>query len=194
MPDGSGLPVGLSNFSLTDLLIIDQHAKGTLKSVHVSHPQTEADLNGTLEVESIKSPYPMKLDLNAKLATQNKQSPVCLSQFVQIGGVLTGALQQRDCTFDLHTQVAGDLEKLGVTLQGSGQGAHVDASLNLGVMGGGIPLNQANVNVKLGDASGLQFKLDKKEKQARQSLTALPALLPASGSRSRGNRGRPIRY
>lgn len=165
MPDGSGLPVGLSNFSLTDLLIIDQHAKGTLKSVHVSHPQTEADLNGTLEVESIKSPYPMKLDLNAKLATQNKQSPVCLSQFVQIGGVLTGALQQRDCTFDLHTQVAGDLEKLGVTLQGSGQGAQVDASLNLGVMGGGIPLNQADVNLKLGDSSGLQFKLDKKEKQ-----------------------------
>ncbi|MGO3122793.1 MAG: translocation/assembly module TamB domain-containing protein [Advenella sp.] len=165
MPDGSGLPVGLSNFSLTDLLIIDQHAKGTLKSVHVSHPQTEADLNGTLEVESIKSPYPMKLDLNAKLATQNKQSPVCLSQFVQIGSVLTGALQQRDCTFDLHTQVAGDLEKLGVAMQGSGQGAQVDASLNLGVMGGGIPLNQADVNIKLGDASGLQFKLEKKEKQ-----------------------------
>jgi len=164
MPDGSGLPVGLSNFSLADLLIIDQHAKGTLKSVHVSHPQTEADLNGTLEIESIKSPYPMKLDLTAKLATQNQQSPVCLSQFVQIGGVLTGALQQRDCTFDLHTQVAGDLEKLGVALQGSGQGAQVDAKLNLGVMGGGVPLNQADVNLKLGDSSGLQLKLDKKEK------------------------------
>ncbi len=165
MPDGSGLPIGLSNFSLVDLLLIDQHAKGTLKSLHVSHPQTEVDLNGTLEIESIKSPYPMKLDLNAKLATQNTQSPVCLNQFVQIGGVLTGALQQRDCTFDLHTQVAGDLEKLGVALQGSGQGAQVNADLNLGLMGEGLPLNKADVDLKLGDTSGLQLKMDKKEQQ-----------------------------
>ena len=165
MPDGSGLPVGLSNFSLADLLIIDQHAKGALKSLHVSHPQTEADLNGTLEIESIKSPYPMKLDLNANLATQNRQSPVCLSQFVQIGGVLTGALQQRDCTIDLNTKVSGDLEKLGVALKGSGQGAQVDANLNLGLMGDGVPLNMADVNLKLGDSSGLQLKMDKKEQQ-----------------------------
>ena len=189
MPDGSGLPVGLSNFSLTDLLIIDQHAKGTLKSVHISHPQTEADLNGTLEIESIKSPYPMKLDLNAKLATQNRQSPVCLSQFVQVGGVLTGALQQRDCTFDLHTQVSGDLEKLGVALQGSGQGAQIDAKLNLGLMDGGIPLNLADVDLKLGDSSGLQLKVDKKAKQGVADSDRLSGTIASQQLTLKGQQG-----
>ncbi|ETF04647.1 hypothetical protein W822_01405 [Advenella kashmirensis W13003] len=189
MPDGSGLPVGLSNFSLADLLIIDQHAKGTLKSLHVSHPQTEVDLAGTLEIESIKSPYPMKLDLNAKLATQNRQSPVCLSQFVQIGGVLTGALQQRDCTFDLNTQVAGDLEKLGVVLKGSGQGAQVDADLNLGLMGDGLPLNHADVNLKLGADAGLQLKADKQEKQGAGQSDRLSGSFASQGLTLKGQGG-----
>ncbi|PJX21109.1 hypothetical protein CAP48_17540 [Advenella sp. S44] len=189
MPDGSGLPVGLSNFSLADLLIIDQHAKGTLQSVHISHPQSDVDLSGTLEIESIKSPYPMKLDLNAKLATQNRQSPVCLSQFVQVGGVLTGALQQRDCTFDLRTQVNGDLEKLGLALQGSGQGAQVDAKLNLGLTDGGIPLNQADVDIKLGDNSGLQLKADKKTKQGVADSDRLSGTIASQQLTIKGQQG-----
>lgn len=161
MPDGSGLPVGLSNFSVADLKIIDMHAQGTVKSLHVSHPEAEVDLDGKLEVESIKSPYPLKVDLNTKLATTKADSPVCVHRYVQIGGLLTGALQQRECTLALNTKVSGDLGNLSVALQGQGQGAQLDALLKLGLMGEGVPLNQADLKLALGEGRGLQLKLDK---------------------------------
>lgn len=160
--DGRDLPIGLSGFWVTNLLLNQEQARANIDSLHIAHDLVNSDVSGNLEVTQLKSPWPLVLNLQAKASSENRDSPICLDRFLATS-VFRGQ-HSGSCTFDLNLQAQGSAENLGIALDGKGQGVTLDANTTLNLFAP-VPLENAHLALALENGSSLSLDAELKEKQ-----------------------------
>ncbi|NLY64285.1 MAG: hypothetical protein GX070_04925 [Alcaligenaceae bacterium] len=173
-PDGSNLPVGISGFWLTGLLVNQEQAKGKIDSVHIEHPLVNSDLNGDLHLTRLEAPWPLELNLQAKASSDNRESPICLERFLS-PSVFRGQ-EQGNCAFNFSLQAKGSAERLGIVLDGAGQGIALDANTTLDLFAA-MPLKNAHLKLDIDDGSSLLLNAGLKEKQGPDGSDRLEGTL-----------------
>ncbi|MFV9474847.1 translocation/assembly module TamB domain-containing protein [Advenella sp. RU8] len=172
--DGSHLPIGLSGFWLTNLLVNQEQASGKIDSVHIAHDLVNSDLSGNLKMTQLKSPWPLALSLQAKASSENRDSPICLERFLATS-IFRGQ-HSSQCVFDLQLQAQGSAERLGVTLNGNGQGVSLDANTTLNLFAP-VPFESAHLKLALENGSSLLLNAELKEKQGVEGSDRLEGSL-----------------
>ena len=160
--DGSHLPIGLSGFWVSGLRVNQEQASGKIDSVHISHDLVNSDLSGNLKITQLKSPWPLELNLQAKTSSENRDSPICLDRFLA-SSIFRGQ-HSGSCTFDLDLQAQGSADRLGIALEGNGQGVKLDANTVLNLFAP-VPLENAHLALALENGASLLLNAELKEKQ-----------------------------
>ncbi|WP_189385563.1 translocation/assembly module TamB domain-containing protein [Advenella faeciporci] len=160
--DGSHLPIGLSGFWVSNLRVNQEQASGKIDSLHISHDLVNSDLSGNLKITQLKSPWPLELDLQVKTSSENRSSPICLDRFLA-SSVFRGQ-DSGSCTFDLDLQAQGSADRLGIVLEGNGQGVKLDANTVLNLFAP-VPLENAHLALALENGASLLLNAELKEKQ-----------------------------
>ena len=160
--DGTHLPIGLSGFWVSNLLVNQEQASGKIDSVHIAHDLINSDLSGNLKITQLKSPWPLALNLQVKASSENRDSPICLDRFLATS-VLRGQ-HSGSCIFDLNLRAQGSAERLGITLDGNGQGVMLDANTTLNLFAP-APLQNAHLELAFENGSSLLLNAELKEKQ-----------------------------
>lgn len=160
--DGSHLPIGLSGFWVSGLRVNQEQASGKIDSVHISHDLVNSDLSGNLKITQLKSPWPLELNLQAKTSSENRDSPICLDRFLA-SSIFRGQ-HSGSCTFDLDLQAQGSADRLGIALEGNGQGVKLDANTVLNLFAP-VPLENAHLALALENGTSLLLNAELKEKQ-----------------------------
>ncbi len=185
--DGEPLPVGVSRLE-TSLAVTGETGQLVLRSLDVAHELADVSLSGDLRLAELRKPWPARAYLDAAIQGKGPDSPLCLPAFVpgsapanaasgnngsekangeegKDGDASSDAAGMPPCAANLQLKADGSLDAMAVTLTGSGQGLKLLANASL-LPQAAFPLRKADVDLELGDGSGVQGELTWNEAQS----------------------------
>lgn len=175
---GEVLPVDLSQLQLrASANLTQEKAHIELHQAHAGYEDMQLDLHGQAELAPVAAPWHSQAQLQATVHSDQASSQICVNQYLpahwQTTAKPTTAQKSADstvpeanstsvpadCRVEVSAQWNGSLEQGQLSLQGAGQGLHLQAQSDL-ELDHAFPLRDTFIDLVLPDESGVQARLD----------------------------------
>lgn len=161
--DGRPLPMTLEDFEAA-LALTETRAQLWLRGLSLANDSVEAHLQGEANLQALHAPWPVALDMDARVNGLRPGAPVCFRQIMPTLPLAQGqqddlaawlaGLAASHCPVELHAQAEGSLDGLSIALEGGGQGMELEARAEL-LPQASMPLRSAALDLRLPDGSSL---------------------------------------
>lgn len=157
--DGKPVPVEAGGLDAAASLVDGKVHLG-LKQVEVASGGVRMQARGDVNLQDLRSPWPLDGHLVLALDGQGKDSPLCLRRYVpDLPADKTTSAAPGACSVQVDVTARGTADQLEVAAVGHGQSLGLDARATLTPMGA-FPLRSAAITLGLADGSSLDGSFD----------------------------------